>query len=106
MYDRFGVVSVHVEDDRADRLGDVGWVRREADLLGRGGEADLVVHDQVDRAARAVAGHFRKAERFLHNALSGERGVAVERDGDDAVAVVIAEVRLLRADDALHNGIH
>ena len=52
---RLGVVAVHVEDRRLDHLGDVGGVLRRAGGLGRGGEAELVVDDQVDRAADAVA---------------------------------------------------
>ena len=55
----------------------------------------------MNRAAGPVAGHFREAERFLHDALAGKRGVAVQRDRDDAVAVLVVVVRLFRADDPL-----
>jgi hypothetical protein len=106
VHDRFGVVAVHVEDRRLDRFRDVGRVGREADLLRRRGEADLVVDDHVDRAARAVARHFRQPERFLDDALPGEGGVAVQHDRDDAVAVVVVLVSLLAADDPLHDRVH
>ncbi len=47
-----GVVAVHVEDRRLDHLADVGAVERRAAGRGRGGEADLVVHDDVHRCRR------------------------------------------------------
>ena len=49
------VVAVHVEDRRLDDLGHVARVGREAVGLRRSGEAHLVVDDDVDRAAGAVA---------------------------------------------------
>ena len=52
---RFGIVAVHVEDRRLDHLGDVGRIRRRARVARIGGEADLVVDDEMHRAAGAVA---------------------------------------------------
>jgi hypothetical protein len=40
-----------MEDGRLDHLRDVGAVPGRAGVLGDRGEADLVVDDQVDRAA-------------------------------------------------------
>ena len=51
----FRIVAVHVEDRRIDHLGDVGRVGRGAREAGRRGEADLIVDDEMDRAAGAVA---------------------------------------------------
>ena len=53
--DGLGIVAVHVEDRRIDHLGDVGRVGRRAREAGRRGEADLIVDDEMDRAAGAVA---------------------------------------------------
>ena len=67
---RLGVVAVHVEDRRLDDLGDVGGVVAGAGGLGRGGEPDLVVDDDVDRAADAVALDVAHVERLGHHALA------------------------------------
>ena len=77
---RFGIVAVDVEDRRLDRLGDVRRIRRGARELRAGGEADLVVDDEVDRAAGAVAGQAGEAEAFGDDPLPRERRVAVEQD--------------------------
>ena len=42
-------------------------------------------------------------EHFLHDALAGERGVAVDDDGHAALALRVADAVLLRADAALHD---
>ena len=65
--------------------------------MRRGGEPDLVVHDEVDRAARAMPAQTREAEPFGHDALPGECGVAVQEDADDFLALGIAHLVLLGA---------
>ena len=60
----------------------------EAAVDGRGGEADLVVDDDVDGAAGAIAFELRKIERFRHHALAGERGVAVDEHGQHLAALL------------------
>ena len=47
--------------------------------MRRGGEADLVVDDDVQRAADGVAGQLAEVERLLDDALAGEGGVAVDQ---------------------------
>ena len=54
--------------------------------LGIGGEADLVVDDDVDRAAGAVARELATDQRLGHQALAGEGGVAVDQDRQHLVA--------------------
>jgi len=78
--DGLGIVAVHVEDRGLDHLGDVGAVARRAGVAGIGGEADLVVDDEVDGAARAVAGELREVEGLGDDALAGEGGVAVDEE--------------------------
>src|SRR4051794_29326936 len=51
--DRFGIVAIDVEDRRLDALGDVGGIRRRPAELRARREADLVVDDEMDRAAGA-----------------------------------------------------
>ena len=67
-----GVVAVDVEDRRLHRLGDVGRVDGGAREVGSGGETELVVHDDVHRAADVVAGELREVERLRDHALAGE----------------------------------
>ena len=74
-----GIVAVDVEDRRLDGLGDVGAVQRRAGVLRCGGETDLVVDDQVDRAADAVAADVAHRERLGDDALAGERRIAVDQ---------------------------
>ena len=87
---RFRIVAVDVEDRRLDRLGDVRRIGRRARELRAGGEADLVVDDEMDRAAGAVAGQAGEAEAFGNDALPGKGGVAVEQDRQDGLALLVA----------------
>jgi hypothetical protein len=103
---RLRVVAVDVEHRRLDRLGDVGRVRREPPLLRHGREADLVVDDDVDRAAGAPVRHLRQPQRLHDDALAGEGRVAVDQERHHARAAVVPHVILLRADDPLDDRIH
>ena len=85
---RLGVVAVGVEDRRLDHLGDVGRIGRGAREARIGGEADLVVDDEVDRAGGAVAAQARQAEALGHHALAGEGGIAVDEQRQHAGALL------------------
>ena len=100
-----GVVAVHVEDGRVDDLGDVARVGGEAVRLGRRREADLVVDDDVHRAAGAVAVELREPEGLGHHTLAGEGRVAVHEDGHDARVLGVVQVLLLGAHHALDDRI-
>ena len=85
-----GVVAVDVEDRRLDRLGDVGAsTPTTARTSGGVVKPELVVDDDVDRAADPVALDQRQVERLGHDALAGERGVAVHQDRQDREAPVV-----------------
>ena len=75
------VVAVHVEDRRLDHPGHVGRVVRGPAGHRGGGEPDLVVDDDVDGAAGAVPAQLRQVEGLGDHALTGERRVAVDEDG-------------------------
>ena len=62
---------------------------RRAGVVGVGGEADLVVGDQVQRAADGVAVEVLQVERLGDHAAPGERGVAVDDDRDRARRVAV-----------------
>ncbi len=82
------VVGVDVDDRDVEPLGHVGRVRGGAGFLGVGGEADLVVLDEVDRAAGAVALQRLQVERLGDHSLGGEGGVAVQQHRHRALRVV------------------
>ena len=73
MHHRFRIVAIHMEDRRLHHQRHVGGVRRGARIDRRGGEADLVVDDEMDGAAGAEALGARGGETFRHHALAGRR---------------------------------
>ena len=81
-----GVVPVDVEDRRLDHPGDVGRVHAGPRVLRGGGEAHLVVHDDVHGAAGPVPAQQRQVQRLGDHALPGERGVAVDEHGQHGEA--------------------
>ena len=103
----FGIVAVDVEDRRLDHLGDVGRIGRRSRIARIGGEADLVVDDEMHRAAGAVATQSGKPEAFGDHALPGERSVAVDQQRHHHGAVFRrgAELILLGAHLAEHHRI-
>ncbi len=103
LHDGLRVVSVGVQRWRRDQLGELGRVAREAVVLRRGREADLVVDDHVDRAAGAEPGQLRQAQRLHHEALPHERGVAVHQQRQHERAARVGQVVLLARDDALRD---
>ena len=78
---RLGVVGVDVHDRHVEALGQVGGVARRPALVRVGREADLVVRDQMDGAARRVALEIVQVQRFRDDPLPGERRIPVEQDG-------------------------
>ena len=102
---RLGVVRVDVDDRDVEALGEVARIARRAALLRIGGEADLVVRDDVQRAAGRVAVEVREVERLGHDPLARERGVAVDqdrkRDGRVVDPAAARPVGLLRPRPAL-----
>ena len=100
-----GVVAVHVEDRRLHDLGHVGGVEARAGGLGRGGEPDLVVDHDVDRAADPVALDVAHVERLGHDTLAGEGGVAVHEDGQHREGLGDVDLVLLSPHHALDHGV-
>ena len=103
---RLGVVAVHVEDRRLDDLGRVGAVGPRARVHRVRGEADLVVDDEVDRAADPVALELGQVEGLGHQALAGEGRVAVHQQGHDLGPVAVAVLHLLGAHLADDHRVH
>ena len=76
---RLGVFPVHMEDRRLDELGQVGAILRRSGVARVRGEADLVVDDDVERAAGSVTRQVGHVQRFGHETLAHERRVAVDQ---------------------------
>ena len=97
-----GIAAVHVEDRYLDALRVAGDVLAGGAILEIGGEADLVVDDQVEGAADVVAGEPHHVEALGGGALAGERCVAVDDDGhmQQAVKVAVAVAARTRATES------
>ena len=94
----FRVVAVDMEDRRFDDLGNIGAVgRRTAVERVAGREPDLVVDDDMDRAADRVSTCLRHIERLHVDALSGECRITMEDDRQHLGAVGIEPAVCCRA---------
>ncbi len=92
---RFRIVAVHVEDQRLDHLGDVGRIGRRARVARIGGEADLVVDDEMQGAAGAIALQVGETETFRHHALARKCGIAMHEQRQHHGALVGRRVVLV-----------
>ncbi len=105
MHDRLGIVAIDVENRRLNFFRDLGAIGAGARIGRAGGEADLVVDDDMDRAAGAIAFELGEIERFGHEALAGESRVAMHQQADDLIALGVAALALFGAHLAEHHGI-
>jgi len=106
MQNRFRRISVHVENRNVDDLRHVGAIHSRLVIEGAGGEAHLVVDDEVDGAAGAIALELRKVESLSHDALPGKGGVAVHDEGEHHHVLCIPALGLFSTHLALHHGSH
>ncbi len=88
-----GIVGVDVDDRDVEALCEVARVPCRAPELGVGGEPDLVVRDQMERAAGRVARERLEVERLGDAALAGERCVPVDEDREGDARIVKALAR-------------
>src|SRR5688572_11028421 len=104
LLDSLRVVAIHVKNRDLQHLGDVAGVAARTGFGGRSGETDLVIDDDVERAADPVGEQLAKIERLLSDAFAGERGIAVDQQCHTALASRIAGAVLLGADPAEGDG--
>jgi hypothetical protein len=90
---RLGVVGVHVPNRNVEPLREVARIAGRAPFHGVRREPDLVVRDQVQRAAGRIAGERLEIERLRDDTLSGEGCVAVDEDRERG-ARVMRDLRL------------
>ena len=81
------IIAVGMENWRLDHLGDIGGVRRRARIARIGREPDLVIDDEMHRAAGAVTPQPREPEAFGDDALPGEGRVARDQQRHHHLAV-------------------
>ena len=74
------IFAVDVEDRHFEHLGDVSAVARRSAVAGPSREADLIVDDDMDRAAGLVALKLREVERLGDETLPRDGGVAVDQE--------------------------
>ncbi len=103
---RLRVVPIHMEDRRIDHLRHIGAIQRGAGVARvRRGETDLVVDDDVHRAAGTEAARLRQVERLLIHALAGKGGIAVQQHRQHLLALMILAPMLARAHRTFHHRI-
>ena len=102
----FRAFSVDMQDGGLEHLGHVRGVAGGAGFVRAGGEADLVVDDEVHGAARAVAFQQGKIEHFRHDSLPRESGVSVQDERQHMLAFRVLQVVLHGPGSAFHHGIH
>ena len=110
---RFGIVAIDVEDRQLSHACDVSRINRRASGFWSGRESDLVVDDDVDRAASAITFETGKVQRFHHDTLSGESRITMQQDGQRKIDDLLARYTslalhrvLCRTNHSLDNRIH
>ena len=104
--DGFGIIAVDVNDRRLDHFRGVRRIGRRPRMARRGGEADLIVDDEMDRPAGPVSLETGKAETFGDHALTRESRVAMDEERQDFRALDdIVQLILLGAHLAEDDGI-
>jgi len=104
--DRREIFAVDVKDRDRQPFRNVGRKATRMELRRIGRESDQVVHDHVNRPADGVTRQAGQVERFRHDALTGERTIAMEHDRQYLQAILISESDLPRACAAEHHGVH
>ena len=107
---RFRIVRIHVNDGCVEAFREIAGIVGRSRLARLRCEADLVVENQMDRAAGRIATEPREVERLGHDALAGERRIAVQqhRQRDDGVVARVRSVAigLISARASLDDGVH
>ena len=105
LHHRLHIVGVHVEDQRFGDLRHVRAVGGAACVEVVGGEAHLVVHNNVNGAARAVAVEGGHLGHFVHHALTGDGRVAVNQNRQHTGFIAVPRIDA-GACNAFHHRIH
>ena len=86
----FGVIRIDMHNRHVESFRQIAGIVRAAGIDRIGSEADLVVRDDVQRAAYFKGAQAAHVERLGHNTLANERGVAVHADGEHRLRIALA----------------
>ena len=95
--DRFRLLAMDMEDRDHQHPGDIGGVAGGAGVFRQGGEADLVVEDDMDRAAGSVPFQLGEVEGLRHHPLAGKSSVAMHQQRQEPFPAVSADGILMGA---------
>ena len=101
------IIAVHVNNRRLNHFGDVGtkFGRTGVRRVG-GGKTDLVIDHNTNRAADFITPCIGHIQGFLHDTLTGNRGVTMHSDRQHFVMFGVLFTGLSCADRANHNRAH
>ncbi len=103
---RFRVVAIDVEHGSMHHQSHIGAIARGAPFAWIRSETDLIVDDQMNGAAGVVTVDLRKIQGLGDNSLARHGGVAVNQQGNHALAQMIFEAILLGPHNAFDHRIH
>ena len=104
--DSLNIVGVDVEDGGVDGLGNIGTVGGGTSETGVGGETNLVVDDEVDRAASGEGGQRVETKTLVDDTLGSKCSVTVQEHAHGgAVGLLIVVVVLDGAGLAQDDGV-
>src|SRR3546814_4567088 len=72
-----------MENGRLHTLRHVAGIGRGSGELRRGGEAHLIIDDEMNASARIITANSRKTEAFPDDALTRESSIAVDKDKEN-----------------------
>ena len=104
---RFRIIAIHMQDWRLDGFRHIGAVQAGIGMRRNGGEADLVIRDDMQRAAGAIANQLAHRQRFIDHALPRKGSIAMQQNAHHGTpALDIARHILPRAYLARHHRVH
>src|SRR5258708_29008889 len=83
------VIGIDMNDRDLESLRKITGVKTASRFVFYCGEAQLVVGDDVQTAARRIAWQARKVEGLRNNSLSRKRGVTMNQDGKRSVIEIL-----------------
>jgi len=98
-------ICVNVDDRGVDGLAKISAVEPRPGADGGGGEADLVVDDDVNAAASGVVEEAVHLHALVDSTLSSEGGVSVKQDRAHLLPLLVVHVMLFSPDSAEDDGV-
>ena len=101
-----GTVGIDMEDGSVDSLGNFGAVESCAGVNGSGGEAYLVIADDMDDASWFIVCEILKLKTFIDYSLACEGCVSVDDDPERLAPLGIPREVLDRLHSPVHHRVH